>query len=105
MASPIPPKPPITKTPAQLAREAESRRIGIARGSIVAPRTPVTAAQRQAEKDRLMKIRGSDMPKAKPKPAATTGAVAAAAAKPAGAGANRGTAPRPGYGGGKPKKR
>lgn len=57
---------PGPKTPAQLAREAESRRIGIARGSIVTPRTPVTAAQRQAEKDRLMKIRGSDMPKAKP---------------------------------------
>lgn len=99
--TPTPPKPgmssadPGSKTPAQLAKEAESRRIGIARGSIVVPRTPITAAQRKAENDRLMKIRGSDMPKAKPAPAAKG---------PAGSGANRGTAAAPGYGGGKPRR-
>jgi hypothetical protein len=61
MASPTP-----SKTPAQLAREANRARLERLRGTTMSKPVAPTAEQRKAANDRLMKLRGSDVPKPKP---------------------------------------
>lgn len=70
---------PGPKTPAQLAREAkQAERLAVSkasrarlerlRGTTMSKPAAPTAASRKAESERLMRIRGSDMPKGKPAP-------------------------------------